>query len=138
GPAPRPFDLDTIEAAVLGPLRAELRHPEVIAEFVRTYHEERKRLAIETGARRAAAERRLGEVRRELDRLVDAIAKGYGDPADLGPKTRALGIERRAIEAELSAAEPAPGGTVNATALERLGNLIRLRQWATATMSNQD
>ncbi|MEO1077034.1 MAG: acyl-CoA dehydrogenase family protein [Bacteroidota bacterium] len=30
---------------MLSGLRAELRHPEVIAEYARTYHEERKRLA---------------------------------------------------------------------------------------------
>lgn len=53
-----------------------MRHPSVIAEYVRTYHEERKRLAAKSNAKRAHFELRLGEINREIDRLVDAIAKG--------------------------------------------------------------
>jgi hypothetical protein len=30
-------------------------------------------------------ERRLGELRREIERAVDGIAKGIGDPHELGP-----------------------------------------------------
>jgi hypothetical protein len=60
-PDPRTFYLDRIEEAVVAALRAELRHPDVIAEFVRTYHEERRRLASQQGAKRTAAERRLAE-----------------------------------------------------------------------------
>src|SRR5262249_56047694 len=90
------------------------------------------------GERGGAGERRGGEVRGELDRLVDAIAKGYGDPADLGPKTRALGIERRAIEAELAAAEPAPVVTLHAAALKRYESLIGRLQEAIATSDNPE
>ncbi len=43
---PKTF-LDTVEKAVHGGLTAEIRHPDLIAEYVRTYHEERKRLAAE-------------------------------------------------------------------------------------------
>src|SRR5262249_44040405 len=70
-PDPKTFSLDKIETAVLGALREELRHPDVIAEFVRTYHQERKRLAASDDTKRAASERRLGQVRRELDRVID-------------------------------------------------------------------
>jgi hypothetical protein len=38
------FYLATVESAVLAGLEAEMRHPSVIAEYVRTYHDERKRL----------------------------------------------------------------------------------------------
>jgi hypothetical protein len=41
----------------------------------------RKRLSAK--AKRARLELRLGELKREIDRLVDAIAKGHGDPAVL-------------------------------------------------------
>jgi hypothetical protein len=34
-PDPKTFSLDSVEAAVLGALRDELRHPDVIAEFAR-------------------------------------------------------------------------------------------------------
>ena len=105
-PEPRTFYLDMIEAAVLDKLRGELAHPDAIAAFVRGYHDEHKRLAASSGNRRATAERRLGELNREIARLVDAIAKGHGDPAVLGPRSSELNGERKMIEADLAAADP--------------------------------
>ena len=93
--------MDTVEAAVLNGLSAELRHPEVIAQYVQTYHEERKRLAADTDARRSRLERRLEELTREIERLVNAIAKGHADPAVLGPQSTTLNEERKCILAEL-------------------------------------
>jgi site-specific DNA recombinase len=104
-PDPKTFYLDTIESAVLSALREELRQPEVITEFVRTYHEERKRLASRQGKRRTALQRRLAEVNRETARVVDNIAKGCGDPVALGRRTFELRDEREAIEAELAVVE---------------------------------
>ena len=49
-PDPKTFYLDTVEKAVLNGLTAEMRHPDVIAEYVRTYHKERKRLSAEADA----------------------------------------------------------------------------------------
>jgi len=100
-PDPKTFYLDTVEAAVLSGLTSELRHPEVMAQYVQTYHEERRRLAADTDARRTRLERRLGELTREIDRLVIAIAKGHGDPAVLGPQSTALNEERKSAVAEL-------------------------------------
>jgi len=57
-----------------------MRHPAVIAEYVRTFHDERKRLPARTNARRAQLELRLGDLNREIDRHVDATARGRGDP----------------------------------------------------------
>jgi site-specific DNA recombinase len=107
------FYLDTVERAVLGGLRAELRAPKVIAEYVRTYLEERKRLAASSNAKRQRLEQQLGQLNREIDRLVDAIAKGYGDPAVLGPRSGSLDAERKRISEELQKEPPAP----NAVAL---------------------
>jgi hypothetical protein len=42
-------------------------------------------------------EKRIGELQREIDRLVDAIAKGHGDPAVLGPRSTALNEERKEL-----------------------------------------
>jgi site-specific DNA recombinase len=78
----------------------------VIAEYVRTYLEERKRLSAKANAKRAHLETRLGELNREIDRLVDAIAKGQGDPAVLGPRSTVLNEERKQIATE-SKVEPA-------------------------------
>ena len=112
-PDPKTFYLETVEKAVLSGLSAELRHPEVIAEYVKTYHEERKRLAAESDAKRMRLQRRLDEIRREIDRLVDGIAKGVGDPNDLGARMNVLSTERKTLSAEFEA-EPPP---VNVLAL---------------------
>ena len=106
-PAPKTFYLDTVESAVLGGLRAELRAPKIIAEYVRTYLEERKRLAVASNAKRQRLEQQLGQLNREIERLVDAIAKGHGDPSILGPRSTALGAERERISAELRREPPA-------------------------------
>jgi site-specific DNA recombinase len=100
------FYLTTVESAVLAGLEAEMQHPSVIAEYVRTYHDERKRLSAKANVKRAHLELRLGELKREIDRLVDAIAKGHGDPAVLGPRSSVLDEERRQVVRELNS-EPA-------------------------------
>jgi len=100
------FYLDTVESAVLSGLKAELRRPRVIAEYVRAYHEERVKLAAQSKAKARRLERRLGEINRELERVIDGIAKGIGDPVLLGRRTFELGAESRKIEAELKAQPP--------------------------------
>ena len=111
-PDPKTFYLETVESAVLTGLKTEMRHPHVIAEYVRTYHEERKRLHAETEFKRSRLEQRIGELNREIDRLVDAIAKGHGDPAILGPRSTALNEQRKQIALELEG-EPGPPETVS-------------------------
>jgi site-specific DNA recombinase len=56
------FYLNTVESAVLSGLKAELRQPRVIAEYVRTYHDERVKLAAQSDAKARRLERRLGEI----------------------------------------------------------------------------
>ncbi len=101
----------------------------MIAEYVRTYHEERKRLATQADAKRARLDRRLGELNRGIGRLVDAIAKGQGDPAVLGPRSTELNEERKRIAAELMV-EPLPAEvvTLHPTVLARYEQqLVELR-----------
>src|SRR5712672_864266 len=106
------FYLHTVECAVLAGLEAEMRHPGVIAEYVRTYLEERKRLSAKANAKKAHLEMRLGELNREIDRLVDAIAKGHGDPAVLGPRSSVLDEEQKQVTKELNL-EPAGNDTIS-------------------------
>jgi site-specific DNA recombinase len=96
------FYLTTVEGAVLAGLKAEMRHPSVIAEYVRTYHDERKSLSAKTNAGCAHLQLRLGELKREIDRLVDAIAKGHDDPAVLGPRSSVLDEQRKQVANELN------------------------------------
>jgi site-specific DNA recombinase len=85
-----------------------MRHPMVVAEYVKAYHNERKRLIATSRSQRLGITRRAGELDREIDRLVDAIAKGLGDPAVLGPKSTTLNEERKRLRAELEAAPDTP------------------------------
>jgi hypothetical protein len=122
-PDPRTFYLDTIEAAVVAALRAELRHPDVVAEFVRTYHDERRRLASQHGARHTTAERRLAEVRREIERIVDGVARGELATAVFGPHASVLDEERKGLEASL-ADEPDTVVTLHPAALARYEEIV--------------
>jgi len=107
-PDPQTFYIDDIERRVLSALRAEMESPQAVAEYVRTYHAERQRLAVKRDRERAANERKLGEVNREIERVVDHMAKGIGDEVILGAKTFKLRAERERLEAELKAARSAP------------------------------
>jgi site-specific DNA recombinase len=80
--------------------------------YVRTYHEERKRLSAKVNAKRTHLELRLGELKREIDRLVDAVAKGHGDPAVLGPRSSTLNEERKQVAIELNG-EPAVNNAIS-------------------------
>jgi hypothetical protein len=117
-PDPVTFELGAVESVVFSGLRTELQHPDLIAEYVRTYHAERKRLAADNSARREKAQRRREEVTKEIERVVDAIAKGIGDLNILGPRTFALRAERDALDHEL-AEESAPIIALHPGALAR-------------------
>jgi site-specific DNA recombinase len=130
-PAPATFYLDTIERAVLAGLAAELRDPRLVSRWVKTFHEELRRLSAGNARQRLMDERRLGELARELERVIDAIAKGHGDPAVLGPRSSALAAERDNIVQRLAAAAPAPIA-LHPAALERYQQQIADLQTAMA------
>jgi hypothetical protein len=119
-PDARTFYLDTVERAVLDGLKSELTTPDMIAEYVRTYHDERKRLAGESHRERMKIDRRLPQIERELTRAVDAIVKGIGDAAAMGAKTKELAAEREELIARrVSLAETAEVATLHPAVLAR-------------------
>jgi hypothetical protein len=65
-PDPQTFYVDDIENRVLSALRAEMKSPAAIAEYVKTYTEERQRLGAKQEKQRASTERKIGELRRAL------------------------------------------------------------------------
>ncbi len=112
-PDPKTFYLATIEAAVLSGLRQELRKPDVIAEYVREYHTERKRLAASANDARIKLERRLAEIDQEASRCIDYLVKGFGNLERIAARSKELGIEEAKVRSELAKA-PAP---INVVAL---------------------
>jgi site-specific DNA recombinase len=107
-PSPHSFMLPTIERAVLSGLQAELRKPDMLAEFARAYRDERKRLAATAGTRRQDMEREAAETQRKLDRVIACIVEGHGDAAVLGPQSTALHRQLERIRTELAALEEIP------------------------------
>jgi hypothetical protein len=68
--------LDVIEEAVISGLIDQLMHPDIIAEAVREYHAEMRRLQGERARSRNADERKLAELQRSVERLIDLVASG--------------------------------------------------------------
>jgi len=102
-PSPHSFKLEAIEAQTLRALRTEFERPDVIAEYVREYHAERKRLAGDSSKRRGEIERRLGEIERALARATDALLNGIGDRIEIDARCKALRAEHTGLSAELAA-----------------------------------
>jgi len=103
-PNPRSYYLTVIENAVLDRLRSELRHPKVLAEYARTYIEERNRLARKVSKDRTRLERRLTDKRRELDRTVKLLIKGVISEELGGEQVRELEAQCKRLKAELATA----------------------------------
>ncbi|HTO68145.1 MAG TPA: recombinase family protein [Bradyrhizobium sp.] len=123
----RKISRQAVEALVFEGLREELANPEAIAEYVRTYNAERRRLAKASGDRGRHLERRVGEIGRELERLVDAITQGV-DLKTIVPRIKALETERDQVKAALAQiANSSEVVTVHPAAIERyLADIARL------------
>jgi hypothetical protein len=57
-------------------LKAQLKDPRAIERYLATYREERKRLAAEHSGKRSKLTRELAMMEREIERVVDGIARG--------------------------------------------------------------
>jgi hypothetical protein len=119
-PKPRTFYADVVETAVLSGLRRELRTPAVIAEYVKAYVEERRRLASRVAKDRSAIERRLAAAQTALDRAVKALIHETISEEEAERAIAETRAERDKLKAELAAA-PAGKDTValHPAALER-------------------
>ncbi|MDH5529156.1 MAG: hypothetical protein OEY05_03880 [Paracoccaceae bacterium] len=80
----------------------------MIAEYVRTYRNERKRLAADSVKGRTRIENRLATIERELARLVDAFCDGSAVIQQLETKMLALQEEQTRLRAELEVAPEPP------------------------------
>jgi site-specific DNA recombinase len=98
----RSYYLHHLEQAVLDGLRRHLVNPSAIKLFLKTYQEERKRLAANSVNIRGRLERELAEVGRKLDR---AIAAMLSSSAAVESFTSAIGNlegEQQRLKSELS------------------------------------
>lgn len=103
----RSYYQHAIEEVVLSGLREHLIDPRAIRHFLKTYHDERKRLAGSAANVTPQLRRRLGEVTRQASRLTDAMLESDAPVAQFTGKIAALEREKNEIEAKLaSLAEP--------------------------------
>ncbi len=88
-----------LEDRVLGALETHLLHEDVVAEAVKAYMDERKRLRrFRLDGQRKVA-KRVAEIDAELQRLLDMIVKGYGNDA-MGARMVEIEGEKKRLLAE--------------------------------------
>ena len=77
----RQISVERLERRVLAGIKDRLLRPENVAEFIREFHWELKRLRAAETKERAAAEQRLAETETQIQRVVTAITEGTDTPA---------------------------------------------------------
>lgn len=103
-----PVYLDLIEDMVLSGLKAKLRDKQAIGLYLRTYNDERRRLAADSTNQRAKLDQRLAAVQRELDRVVGALVKGILSEDEAATQLPALRSQKAQIESDIAAAGEQP------------------------------
>lgn len=99
---------DGYEQQVLEHLQTQLLAPELVAEFVREYHREHARLTGKGQRERATIERRLAEAKRKVDRLVDAIAAGGAEFAEIRDVLAKARADRDQLTRQLAGIDAVP------------------------------
>jgi site-specific DNA recombinase len=115
----RIFYLDRIERAVVQTLKDEMTNPDALAEFVREYNAERRRLASDVARNRGKIEGRLKAVTAEIERIVTLMVKGLVEPERHAPRLKELEAEEKRLKADLAAAAVPQVLTLHPTAIAR-------------------
>ena len=90
-----------VEARVLGGLRDQLLHPDLIAEFIAEYQREYNRLMQSERADRTRLKKEHSQVTGQIDRIVDAVANGMFHDS-MKDKLTDLEEQKAALEAQLA------------------------------------
>lgn len=91
-----------VEQRVLQALHTRLAAPELVAEYVRTYHEERRALAAQNRSTRHDRQRRLDDLTRQIDRALDLLLSDHA-PDGLMLRIKGMEAEAKALKAGLTA-----------------------------------
>jgi site-specific DNA recombinase len=104
----RTVSLDAIEATVLHGIESHLCAPELVAEYVKEFHRAMTDLRDTSQGRRAELSKRLVEVEKAINAIVDAIAEGGRSSRALTQRLADLESERDVIETTIKEAVPPP------------------------------
>jgi site-specific DNA recombinase len=96
-----------VEARVLGALQDKLMRKDFFEEFCREFTKETNRLRMEQRAGLSSAKRDLERVRRDINKVIDAIKAGYAGP-ELKAEMDDLQVRKDALLARLAAADEPP------------------------------
>lgn len=97
--------LDRVEELVITSLRQEISEPGSLKLYIDEYLAETKRLADQTVQNRDKIAAKIAEVRASIMRLVDAMATGLMERADVQPRYEELKAQQMRLEGELELAE---------------------------------
>lgn len=98
---------DRLEATVLGHLSAQLLDPDLVAHYVKTYHEDYARRVAELSRDRGSLERKAAELDRKIARFVAAIGAG-GAFDEINEALATAKAERATIRDRLTVAQSLP------------------------------
>jgi hypothetical protein len=116
----RTYYLHHVEDIVLSGLRQHLVDPGALKHFLKTYHEERKRLAGSVDTERSKLSRRLAETVRKLERLTEIMLDSDEPVSNFTKKIKDLETDRREIETQLAGLSvPVSVVALHPAALER-------------------
>ncbi|MGE3955542.1 MAG: recombinase family protein [Vicinamibacterales bacterium] len=96
-----------VEARVLKALQEKLLRKDFFEEFCREFTKEMNRLRMEQRASLSGAKRELERVRREIEKVIDAIVQGYASP-ELKARNDSLQERKEALMAQLAAVDEPP------------------------------
>jgi len=101
----RPYYLDRIEKTVLSGLKEELRNPEAIRRYVKSYDQEMKRLSASSSSSLQKLRSQLARVDGEIERAIDAIICGVLEAEDVGDRIAAMKAEKKKLEERIGRTE---------------------------------
>ncbi|WP_291980991.1 recombinase family protein [Luteitalea sp.] len=96
-----------VEARVLAALQEKLLRQDFFEEFCREFAKEMNRLRMEQRASLSGAKRELERVKREIEKVVDAIVEGYRTP-ELKARNDSLQERKNTLLAQLAVADEPP------------------------------
>ena len=100
----RTIAVEKLEARVLNGLKEHLLEPNMVAEYIRTYHATMKELKGQDASQRLSKEREVGEITRKIGRIIDAIENG-DDTQDMRDRMKTHNIRREQLTNELKEIE---------------------------------
>ncbi len=124
-PEPKSFYLDTIEKAVVTGVVHQLRSPDRLALFIKTYQQEQMRVANTREANRSKLEGDLAKVKQQINAIVEQIANEVIEPEDAKEQISVLRARKHSLEEDLAQApEPVNVVSIHPVAAQRYEEMI--------------